>query len=1044
MAKKSKFIHRKLFLIVLIIFFLSAFSMESPGQSAERVASLFERFSWRSCGPAVMGGRTVDIEAVEKEPRIIYAACGPGGVWKSENGGTTWFPVFYREATSSVGDLAIAPSDPNIIWVGTGEATCRNSVTIGDGVYKSTDAGRTWKNKGLKETRHISRIIINPENPDIVYVAAMGHLWGPNQERGVFKTTDGGETWQKVLYINEKTGVADLAMDPENPLILYASAYEHRRLPYLYISGGPGSGLYKTTDGGQTWKKLEKELPRGIIGRIGIAVSRSRPEVVYALIEHEEGGLWRSEDRGESWHKVADMTTYRRINTRPFYYSQIRVDPINDQVVYVLSTGAHVSTDGGKTFKAFGFGTHPDHHALWINPDNPKHLILGNDGGIDISYDGGQTWLPVQNIDAAEVYTIGFDFRRPYYVYCGLQDNGTWAGPSQTRDTAGITNDDWVQIGGGDGMSVQIPPDDPLTVYANYQMNNLYRYDWRINRSKNIRPLASLREPPLRFNWLTPIHLSPHNSKTIYVGSQYLLKSTDRGQSWQRISPDLTTNDPRKMLDSGGPISRENTGAEIHCTITTIAESPLFPGLIWVGTDDGLVWITRDGGRNWSNLTKNIPGLPPNTWCSRLEASHFDPGTAYACFDGHRQDDYETYVYLTTDYGQTWKSIRGNLPFGWVNVIREDPKNSRLLYVGTEFGLFASLDRGESWFSLKNNLPTVAVHDIAIHPRDNDLIIGTHGRGIWILDDISFLQEMSPEILDRPVHIFKPRPAVAFYPSSRHESFTSPTFFAKNPPYGLALTIYFKEKPKEKPEISIINSEGETVSQLFLPAQAGITREYWNLQFIPKNRQGERLAPPLTVSLSLPLAPPGEYTVQVKVDGQIYQEKSVIEPDPLINYDGAADKERLEIFADLIALSRRLSQITTVVRQMRRELDDFKRRLKEKKEPLGMEKKIGEFEAKIKDLEKEVTPSLATYSISWEQALRGGPINMLLINLASSLAGYPGPPTQTDREQIKEIEQALSFLVKAANETLVRMAAWNQELKKHGFSPMKIPDKIKD
>ncbi len=593
-------------------------------------------------------------------------------------------------------------------------------------------------------------------------------------------------------------------------------------------------------------------------------------------------------------------------------------------------------------------------------------------------------------------------------------------------------------------MYVQVPPDDPTTVYANSQMNNLYRYDWRINKSKNIRPLALLKEPPLRFNWLTPIHISPHNSQTIYVGSQYLLKSTDRGQSWQRISPDLTTNDPRKMVDSGGPISLENTGAEIHCTITTIAESPLAPGVIWIGTDDGLVWVTSDGGKKWMNVTRNIPGLPANTWCSRIEASHFDLGTAYACFDGHRHDDYETYVYMTSNYGQTWKSIKGNLPFGWVNVIREDPKNPYLLYVGTEFGIFASLDRGESWFSLKNNLPTVAVHDIIVHPRDNDLIIGTHGRGIWILNDISFLQEMNPDILEKEVHIFKPRAAVAFYPSSRRESFTPPSFAAKNPPYGLGLTFYFKEKPKEKPEVSIIEADGEIISQLSLPAQTGIIREYWNLQFVPRNKKGERISPPLTMALSLPLAPPGEYSLQLKVNGQVYQEKVIVEPDPLINYDAEAEKERFYLIADLLGLSRLLGQVTTSVRQMRRELDDLRRQLQGKKELIELNRKISQFDARLKDLEKEIAPSLNILSVSREQALRGGPINMLMLNLASSLTGYPGMPTQTDREQLRELDQAITGLVNLFHELLSAMSSLNRELEKQALKTMKIPEKIKN
>lgn len=444
------------------------------------------------------------------------------------------------------------------------------------------------------------------------------------------------------------------------------------------------------------------------------------------------------------------------------------------------------------------------------------------------------------------------------------------------------------------------------------------------------------------------------------------------------------------------------------------------------------------------NLTKNIPGLPANTWCSRIEASHFNPGTAYACFDGHRHDDYETYVYMTTDYGKTWKSIKGNLPFGWVNVIREDPKNPFLLYVGTEFGIFASLDAGESWFSLKNNLPTVAVHDIVVHPRDNDLIIGTHGRGLWILDDISFLQEMSSDLLEKPVHIFKPRKAVAFYSSSRREAYTPPIFAAKNPPYGLGLTFYFKEKPKERPEVSIIKADGEVISQISLPAQAGIIREYWNLQFVPKNRQGEKISPPLTMASSLPLAPPGEYSLQLRVDGQVYQEKAIIESDPLINYDAAAEKERFYLIADLIDLSRLFGQLTTSVRQMRRELDELKRQLEAKKGLFGLSKKINQFDAKLKNLEREVTPSLATFSVSREQALRGGPINMLLINLASSLSSYPGMPTQTDREQVKELDKAIADLVDFFHRLLPEMSALNREVEKQGLKSMKIPEKIKN
>ncbi|MBN2205766.1 MAG: hypothetical protein JW742_00035, partial [Candidatus Aminicenantes bacterium] len=591
----------------------------SFGQSAAKVAPLVEKLAWRNIGPAVMGGRTVDIEAVEKKPWIIYAAIGPSGVWKSENNGVTWTPVFFKEATVSVGDVTIAPSNPGIIWVGTGEHTARNSVTIGDGVYKSTDAGKTWQNMGLKDTRHISRIVINPGDPNIVYVAAAGHLWGANPERGVFKTTDGGRTWVKSLFINAETGIADLAMDPEDPQVLYAAAWEHRRRPYHFSSGGPGSGLYKSEDAGASWRRLTKDLPEGVLGRIGIAVARSAPGVVYALVEHADGGLWRSEDRGESWTRMCDKETYQRVNTRPFYYSRLFVDPSNDRTVYVLSTGLNVSTDGGKRFRAIGAGIHPDHHAFWINPANPLHVIDGNDGGIDISYDGGRNWLPVQSMDLAEVYELGIDLRDPYWVYCGLQDNGSWGAPSMSFDSSGISNDQWITVGGGDGFHVQPDPQDPTIVYRNYQMNGLSRFNQTINQAKTIRPVAPLAGPPYRFNWNAPILLSPHDPKTVYAGGNVLFRSRARGDAWEIASPDLTTDDPKKQVDSGGPISLEFSGAESHCTIVTISESPLKRGVLWCGTDDGHLQVSRDDGATWTNVARRIPGLPPATWCSHVE-----------------------------------------------------------------------------------------------------------------------------------------------------------------------------------------------------------------------------------------------------------------------------------------------------------------------------------------------------------------------------------------------------------------------------------------
>jgi photosystem II stability/assembly factor-like uncharacterized protein len=1041
----DKKVRRSLKVLLPAVLFLWILGPRAGGQSAEKIGALYEKMSWRGIGPAVMGGRTVDIEAVEKSPWIIYAAIGPSGVWKSENNGVSWTPVFHKEATVSVGDIAIAQSHPHIIWAGTGEATSRNSVTIGDGVYKSMDAGKTWTNMGLKDTRHIARIIINPGDPNIVYVAAMGHLWGPNMERGVYKTTDGGETWKKVLYVDENTGMADLAMDRTDSLVLYAAAYDHRRLPYHFRSGGPGSGIFKTGDGGETWVRLTKDLPEGVMGRIGIDVSRSAPGVVYALIEHQDGGIWRSEDRGESWKRMCDYATFKRVNTRPFYYSQIHIDPTDDKVVYVLSTGLFVSTDGGQKFRATGAGIHPDHHALWINPANPLHLIEGNDGGIDISYDMGKTWLPVQNIDAAEVYQVGYDMRRPYFVYCGLQDNGSWGGPSATTDPVGIVNDDWVAVGGGDGFFVQPDPDDVNTIYSNSQMNNLYRYDWRINKSKAIRPAGRLDEPPYRFNWNSPIHISPHDSNTVFVGGNFLFRTTDKGKTWEMISPDLTTNDPEKQKDSGGPITPDNSGAEMHCTITTIAQSPLEKGVIWCGTDDGNLQLTRDGGKTWANVIANIKGLPRNTWCSRVESSHFQAGTAYATFDGHRADDYATYIYKTADFGKTWASIKSNLPFGWVHVIREDHKNRNLLYVGTEFGIFASLDAGLSWFSLKNDLPTVAVHDVAVHPRENDLIIGTHGRGIWILEDITYLQEMTPEVLASNVHLFNVRPATEFYMGGRRESFTKPTFTARNPVYGLGVTVYLKAKPKERPKVSLLANGNEAVFELNLIIKEGIQRDYWNLQVAPKGPDGERIPPSGVGLVALPLVAPGEFVLELTVDGQKFRTAAKVQPDPRLPMTEVDREAQSHALAGVLTTAKKMGLSITAATNIRRQLDSLNQDLKKEGIPNeAVETAVNAFEKVFRPLEEVIIPKDFGAASTRENALRGGSLNLQLLSLGSAIGGYPAAPTEAELLLLEEIGRKVAAFVERINGIIrTDLPVLNSVLQANKRQPLKVPEEVK-
>ncbi len=1033
------------FVLTGIVFLSFCFYSQVNGQSADKIGALFEKLSWRCVGPAPMGGRTVDIDVVEKKPSIIYAAIGPSGVWKSENNGITWEPVFHKESTVSVGDVTVSQSHPDIVWVGTGEATCRNSVSIGDGAYKSTDGGKTWTNMGLKDTFHISRIIINPGDPNIVYVAAMGHLWGSNQERGIYKTVDGGKTWRKVLYINENTGFADLAIDPSDSLTLYAAAYEHRRLPYYFSSGGPGSGIYKTTDGGETWTKLTKDLPEGVMGRIGIDVSRSNPKVVYALIEHQDGGIWRSEDKGQSWKRTCDNKTFTQVNFRPFYYSQIRVDPRDDKVVYVFSGGCFRSQDMGAKFTAISAGIHPDHHALWIDPTNPLHLIDGNDGGIDISYDGGKIWYAVQNMTLAEVYQVGFDTRSPYYVYCGLQDNGVWGGPSATYDYTGINNDDWYMIGGGDGFFAQVDPANPDTIYSNSQMNGLSRYDLRIKKSKYIKPQAPLKEPPYRFNWNSPIYISPHDPKTVYTGGNYLFKTTDGGNSWEKISPDLSTNDPAKQKDSGGPITPDNTGAEIHCTIVTISESPVEKGVIWCGTDDGNVQITRDAGKTWKNVVKSITGLPPFTWCSRIESSHFEAGTAYAAFDGHRNDDYNTYVYKTSDYGKTWKSLKSNLLFGWVNVIREDLKNKNLLFVGTELGIYASLDSGKTWFSVKNNLPTAAVDDIAVHPRENDLIIGTHGRGIWILDDISPLQEMTDGLLQSDFYLFRIRPTTQYYPATTREIYSRPYHAERNPVYGMNIYAYFKTKPAEKPKVVVKNEKGEEMFQVSLSTVEGLQRVAWNLQYLPRTKEGEEIKPSPISFVSSPYIRSGEYTVELISGEKKAVQKGTALPDPRFSLSDEDRAAQVSTIVDVMVLSKKMNSAITATRNIRQELSNFYKDT-EKKEGIAeaVRTSVKDFDGRFSVIEKEIMPKGFGYRGSMEDALRGGSLQQLIMTVGSSISGFPSAPTQTELSQLKELTDALNTLVAELNAFIKdEIPKLNKILEANGLKPFKAPEEVK-
>ena len=877
MANRLKMKTLFLFLGTALLVFLNSGLLNA--QRSEE--ALFKDLQWRNTGPANMSGRVTDIQAIDKNFQHVLVASASGGVFKSVNAGTTWEPIFDDYGSASIGAVAMFPKNPDIIWVGTGEANVRNSVGWGDGIYKSTDGGKIFTHMGLEDSHHIARITAHPEDPDILYVAAQGHLWGYTGQRGLYKTIDGGETWLKLgsgLPEDGKTGCTDIEMDPNDPNVLYTAFWQRHRQPHRFDSGGPNGGLFKSIDGGQTWKKLTEGLPKGDIGRIGIAIYRANPKIVMAIVEHgfqpkrgsEEfedlsqlgSGIYRSEDGGETWAFVS------RYNNRPFYYSQIYINPNDDQRVYAMGSQAQVSEDGGKTFQSGMPGIAGDFHVMWLDPQNKDRYYVGNDKGVSITFDHGEHFNFFDNYAISQIYAVSADMRDPYYVYVGLQDNGIWGGPSNSRDYNGIFNDHWFKFHSGDGFYTAVDPTDWTTVYTESQGGRIRRNHALFRQeSKGISPTRTNTlnwekvvpkqtdpgRPVVRMNWNTPFILSHHNPHTLYYGANFLFKSVDRGDHWQIISPELTTNDPKKTLRDSGGLTRDVTGAEVHCTLITISESPLVPGLIWVGTDDGNVQLTQDDGVTWTNVRPNIPNIPKTIWVSRVEASHFDKGICYVTFDGHRSDDFRPYVLKTNDFGQTWENITNDLPDGHcVYVIREDLKNKNLLFVGTEFGVFASINGGNSWTELMNGMPTVAVHDLLIHPRAGDLIAGTHGRGTYILDDITPLQQFTDEVSGKNAHLFKNPVATNWQGISRGATRGHKLFVGRNPlsmsqvepsnsPTPIqntaSINYYLKSKPQEIAMVEISNLDQSMTRTILLGDTPGIGRYRWDMRFEPTEQQ---------------------------------------------------------------------------------------------------------------------------------------------------------------------------------------------------------------
>ncbi|CAM2068836.1 Sortilin-Vps10 domain-containing protein [Sulfidibacter corallicola] len=886
----------------------------------------------RAIGPAGMSGRVTAVAAVADRPSILYLGTAGGGVWKSVNGGLNFEPMFDDQPVHSIGALAIDPRHPQTVWVGTGEGNVRNSVSIGNGIYRSRNGGKTWEHLGLQQTERINRILLHPRDPDIAYVAALGRLWGENQERGLFKTTDGGATWQRVLYVDKQTGCTDVVMDPNNPDKLFAAMWQFRRWPHFFKSGGPGSGLFQSDDGGETWRRLEPEdgLPKGNLGRIGLAIAPSDPRRVYALVEAKESALLRSDDGGETFTTV---NAEPNVSDRPFYYSRIHVDPRDPNRLYRLETLVQHSTDGGRTFRPLPGATwpsiHVDHHAIWLNPANPEHIILGNDGGVAESHDHGATFRFVANLPLAQFYHVAVDDRHPYHIYGGLQDNGSWRGPAEVWRRGGIRNHFWRLVAMGDGFDTRPDPTRPDAGYAMSQGGYLVYWDLAKREIRSIRPQPTHSGTDLRYNWNAALALDPHQPGRIYYGSQFVLRSDDRGATWQVISPDLTTNRAawQNQKDSGG-LTLDVTAAENYTSLTTLAPSPVQAGIIWAGSDDGRIHVTRNGGDTWDEVGSAIKGGPRHAWIPHIAPSPHDAGTAFVVLDHHRSSDMATYVYKTTDFGRSWRSIGGDPLQGYALVIEQDPVEPDLLYLGTEFGLWISLNGGKKWWKWRHGVPTASVMDLTLQTREHDLVIATHGRGLFVIDDVSPLRNLTSKVLKKPLHLFAP-PQVQQHAVGAMQgglALGAGEYHGENEPYGALISFLAKdeklplpdpdkekerrakerakertrsastakpeadppkpEKPKKdedpepKAEVRIADGQGVEIRTFYAPIHRGLNRVVWDLRADPPKALPTDPNDPFSEPSPGFEVRPGTYTVTIRYEDAEDSQTFTIRQDP--------------------------------------------------------------------------------------------------------------------------------------------------------------------
>ena len=957
-----------------------------------------DQLTFRNIGPSVAGGRIHDIEILPNDPATVFIASASGGIWKSTNKGTTWKPVFDDQAVSTFGDMAISLSNPDVIYAGSGEQQNRQSTSWGNGIYKSENQGETWRSIGLEKTYHIARVIIHPENPNIVFVAALGNLWNSSKERGVYQTTNGGKNWKKVLYIDDMTGVVDMAMDKNNPNILYAATYQRMRKAWGFNGGGPGSGIYKTTDGGKTWNELTGGLPPGDKGRIGLAASKTRSNIIYATIEHaDSSGFYRSGNGGRTWKRV------NKLNPRPMYYSHIFVDPNNDDIVYMLATEFYRTKDAGKTFyqmptrPTYDVGVHSDHHTLWINPNNSNHFFLAGDAGLHESWDGGIAYNRLNNIPIGQFYGIGADMEVPYNIYGGMQDNHSWMGPSATRHWLGILADDWKQVGFGDGMYQQPDPESSM-LYNASQNGNMIRVDRKTGNMQGLKPFPSDSKEKYRFDWVTPLAISKHSSKKVFLGGNRLFISDNGGDSWEQTE-DLSSNTNRDSLTIMGVLGADiklskNDGTSSYGEIISISESPLWHRVIWVGTDDGNIQVSRDGGEKWEEVSGNITGIPAGSYVSRVLSSIRDRGSAYVTFDRHREGDWKPYVYRTEDYGKTWVPLTRGLPSGSVNVIAEHPDNPDVLFLGTEHAVYLSVNAGSDWTKFKSNLPTTLYDDLLIHPREKDLVLGTHGRSFWVLDDTSPLAEWST-VYNKPVHVFSVRAATLFHYWKDTSYRAQEEWAGENPPYG-AIISYLVNSDVDSVTITVKRRKSQIIRTYRQPVVKGsIQRLAWDLKYPPPSSQQnesktEGLQKPkpedILPKTAHPLDPqgpsvsPGVYTVTIAAGNETSTQPIRVNPDPKLNLKVGDYRQQEKFLVKLMVIYENAYAMN----------EKLKSKIKDLEELLD---KDDEKLINVKDQQKQVN-TIRTGAARLASELKGGGVRQ----------GSFFPPTKTHQDRLLRLQ----------------------------------------